>query len=324
MMSKYQKFWSNFWGDISADGYYARSPDYLDIVKNLRKGVWNSPFVSLMYLINLSVLDKIPANPYTSPMIDMDIQFAANLRNAGLFMFTTNLEHWGHLKEMDSYTAEHKHNDLYQLFDNKLDWEEQYLHKEYTAYLAPDSKIPEPCPDVFWVPIATEKFTQHLIEECEHFGEWSGGKNNHKDERIAGGYENVPTVDIHMKQIGFENHWLHMLKDYFSPMVSRIYTGYNSENKAYMNFVVKYSLAPDGQYFLRPHHDASTYTVNMALNNINTDYTGGGARFIRYNCSVTDTVNGWALLHPGRLTHQHEGLPLKSGLRYIMVSFVDP
>ena len=26
-----------------------------------------------------------------------------------------------------------------------------------------------------------------------------------KDERLAGGYENVPTVDIHMNQIGFEN-----------------------------------------------------------------------------------------------------------------------
>jgi len=324
MMSKYQKFWSNFWGDVSADGYYSRSPDYLEIVKNKRKGVWNSPFVSLIYLINKSVLDVIPANPYTSPMVDMDIQFAHNLRNAGLFMYTTNLEHHGHLKEMDSYNTEHKHNDLYQLFDNKLDWEAQYLHKEYTKYLSPDSNIPQPCPDVFWVPIGTETFTQHLIEECEHFGEWSGGKSNHKDDRIAGGYENVPTVDIHMKQIGWEAHWLHMLKDYFSPMVSRIFTGYNSDNKAYMNFVVKYSLQPDGQYFLRPHHDASTYTINMALNNRDVDYTGGGARFLRYNCSVEDTKNGWALLHPGRLTHQHEGLPLKSGLRYIMVSFVDP
>ena len=37
MMSKYQKFWSNFWGDVSADGYYSRSPDYLEIVKNKRK-----------------------------------------------------------------------------------------------------------------------------------------------------------------------------------------------------------------------------------------------------------------------------------------------
>merc|ERR1719427_1119046 len=88
MMSKYQKFWSNFWGDISADGYYARSPDYLDIVKNLRRGVWNSPFVALVYLINLSAFDN---------KLDWEDKY---------------------LHKEYTYTTEHKHNDLYQLFDN--------------------------------------------------------------------------------------------------------------------------------------------------------------------------------------------------------------
>lgn len=60
---------------------------------------------------------------------------------------------------------------------------------------------------------------------------------------------------------------------------------------------------------------------------------------MRQNCSVIDTKLGWALMHPGRLTHYHEGLPTTSGepetmklmifyyllgTRYIMVSFVDP
>ena len=37
-----------------------------------------------------------------------------------------------------------------------------------------------------------------------------------------------------------------------------------------MNFVVKYS--PSRQYFLRPHHDASTFTINVALNQVGVDY----------------------------------------------------
>ena len=37
-----------------------------------------------------------------------------------------------------------------------------------------------------------------------------------------------------------------------------------------MNFVVRYH--PNEQAFLRPHHDASTYTVNIALNRPNIDY----------------------------------------------------
>ncbi len=81
---------------------------------------------------------------------------------------------------------------------------------------------------------------------------------------------------------------------------------------------------PERQKSLRAHHDVSTYTVNLALNDVGKDYEGGGCRFVRYNCSVLETRRGWALMQPGRLTHLHEGLPVLKGKRYIMVSFIDP
>ena len=37
-----------------------------------------------------------------------------------------------------------------------------------------------------------------------------------------------------------------------------------------MNFVVRYK--PDEQPALRPHHDSSTYTINIALNQPGRDY----------------------------------------------------
>lgn len=89
-----------------------------------------------------------------------------------------------------------------------------------------------------------------------------------------------------------------------------------------LNFVVRYK--PEEQPSLRPHHDASTYTINIALNKVGIDYEGGGCRFVRYNCSVTDTKPGWMLMHPGRLTHYHEGLRVTKGTRYIMISFINP
>lgn len=46
-----------------------------------------------------------------------------------------------------------------------------------------------------------------------------------------------------------------------------------------MNFVVRYK--PDEQPALRPHHDSSTYTINIALNRAGIDYEGGGCKFIR-------------------------------------------
>lgn len=35
-MTRHGRLWSNFWGALSADGYYARSEDYVDIVQRRR------------------------------------------------------------------------------------------------------------------------------------------------------------------------------------------------------------------------------------------------------------------------------------------------
>ena len=35
-------------------------------------------------------------------------------------MYSTNLYYFGHLKEMDTYTTTHLHNDMWQIVDNKL------------------------------------------------------------------------------------------------------------------------------------------------------------------------------------------------------------
>lgn len=155
----------------------------------------------------------------------------------------------------------------------------------------------------------------------ENHGKWSDGTN--QDERLQGGYEAVPTRDIHMNQVGLEKLWLKFLKNYVRPLQEKVFIGYyHDPPKSLMNFVVRYK--PDEQPFLRPHHDSSTYTINIALNHAGIDYEGGGCRFLRYNCSVKDTKKGWMLMHPGRLTHFHEGLLVTKGTRYIMISFVDP
>ena len=42
--------------------------------------------------------------------------------------------------------------------------------------------------------------TPHVVlQECENLNQWSDG--GHSDSRLQGGYENVPTVDTHMKQV---------------------------------------------------------------------------------------------------------------------------
>lgn len=321
MITRAGRLWSNFWGGLSADGYYARSEDYVDIVQGRRVGVWNVPYLSSVYLVKASVLrsELTDFELFTSHTLDPDMAFCHNVRAKGVFMFVSNMHTFGRILSTENYQTNHLHNDLWQISENPVDWEERYINENYTRIMQ-DKLIETPCPDVYWFPVFSNVACDHLVEEMEHFGKWSGGGS--KDTRIQGGYENVPTIDIHMNQINYEKEWHKFLLEYIAPITEKMYPGYYTRAQFDLAFVVRYK--PDEQPSLRPHHDASTFTINLALNQGGQDYEGGGCRFLRYDCSIQAPRKGWALMHPGRLTHYHEGLPTTAGVRYIAVSFVDP
>ena len=59
-----------------------------------------------------------------------------------------------------------------------------------------------------------------------------------KDPRLNGGYENVPTRDIHMNQVGYEQEWLRFLDVYIRPVQEKAFTGYfHSVRKLYMSIL---------------------------------------------------------------------------------------
>lgn len=317
--------WSNFWGAIANDGYYARSTDYMDIIENKRRGLWNVPYINNCYLINVTIISNTETRPKYKHAdideLDPDMAFAAINRDRNIFMYVSNRLKFGHLVNADDYNIKFTNPDIYELFNNKYDWEKRYIHVNYSQNFHQNNTPIQPCTDVYWFPIFNQRFTKEFIEIMEAFGKWSDGSNS--DKRLQGGYENVPTRDIHMNQVNYERHWLYILKEYVRPLQELVFLGYfHDPPRSLMNFVVRYK--PDEQPSLRPHHDSSTYTINIALNQVGVDYEGGGCRFLRYNCAVTDTKPGWMLMHPGRLTHYHEGLKVTKGTRYIMISFVDP
>ncbi|XP_047465808.1 procollagen-lysine,2-oxoglutarate 5-dioxygenase 1 isoform X2 [Mugil cephalus] len=321
MVTRVGRLWTNFWGALSEEGYYARSEDYVDIVQRQRVGVWNVPYVSSVFLLKASLLQSEldDYDLFDSANLDPDMAFCQHIRNTGVFMYVTNMEIFGRILSTDNYQTGHLHNDLWQIFENPMDWEERYIHENY-SHIMKDKLIETPCPDVYWFPVFSDIACKHIVEEMENFGQWSGGGN--KDTRIQGGYENVPTIDIHMTQINYKDEWQKFLQEYITPITEKMYPGYYTRAQFELAFVVRYR--PDEQPYLRPHHDASTFTINIALNEVGLDYQGGGCRFLRYNCSIQAPRKGWALMHPGRLTHYHEGLPTTAGTRYIAVSFVDP
>lgn len=333
--------YTNFWGDLDKNGYYKRSPDYFDIIEYERQGCWNVPYISSVYLFKKNVVEKVSRLFLDNVKMDSDMRMCNNLRDEDIFIHVSNMDRYGYIiKESDlvvptpvvdatTNTFVPKPNPtgevtLYELFTRRADWEKKYLHTDYYQYRNAHTKIStiELCDGIYDFPLFSEIFCKELMQRSEEYGKWSKGKDDHNDPRLGRNYyENVPTVDIQLFEMGLDKHWHEIVFSYIAPMAKVLYNNYKTKD-INLAFVVKYDVK--NQQSLAPHHDASTYTVNVALNRgKGIDYDGGGCRFIRQNFILKDKEPGNCTIHPGRLTAYHEGLPVISGTRYILVSFIN-
>lgn len=178
-----------------------------------------------------SVLNKLS---FVHESYDPDMAMCHHLRTHNIFMHVDNLEDLGHLINGDQFNTRLTRPNFYMLLSNQKDWERRYIHPEYYKSLEPNATHIQPCPDVYWFPIATEEFCQDLIAIMESFGRWSDGSNH--DKRLEGGYEAVPTRDIHMNQVGLEKMWLKFLQVYVRPLQEAVFIGYFHDVSSIRNF----------------------------------------------------------------------------------------
>lgn len=179
-----------------------------------------------------SAYPSFTASP-TGLSYDAEMSFSYSLRKAGLFMYVSNLHDYGHLVDPENYDTTRVNSDFYELYHNQLDWERRYIHPDYERMFTDnDSVIQQPCPDVYWFPLVKDIFCDQLIQIMESHGKWSSGNN--RDERLATGYENVPTRDIHMNQVGLESQWLFFLREYIRPVQEKVFTGYYHDVSIYI------------------------------------------------------------------------------------------
>lgn len=139
-------------------------------------------------------------------------------------MYIINDRFYGHLVNAENFDITVTRPDFYTLFTNKFDWTRKYIHADYEKQLEANYSYNQPCTDVFWFKIATDAFCDDMVAIMEAFGKWSDGSN--KDERLEGGYEAVPTRDIHMKQVGLDALWLEFLNDFVRPLQEKVFLGY--------------------------------------------------------------------------------------------------
>lgn len=309
---------SNFWGKLTKKGWYSRSHDYIDILNRKKINIWNVPYVNSNILINKNIFEKYDLFKDNN-FEDVDMQMCHNMRNYNESIYLTNQKLYGYILPEDS-------KNLYIDYKNNLNinnWTKNKIFSPEYLKFYDDGDISilkefKTGTDIWCFPFFSTEFCDFLIKVAETNGNWSGGVYNKGalDKRI-GAIENVPTQDIHLKDLGLEKFWLEIINIHFKKIMSKLY---HYKTKDYnIAFIVKYD-AERGQTSLEPHHDASVYTTNIALSTF-SDYEGGGVKFHSKNITFYNKNKGWVCIHPGRVTHYHEAHPITKGKRYILVSF---
>ena len=309
LITNQSNLFSNFWGDLDSNGYYKRSNDYIKILKRELKGCWNVPYIWYALLIKREFFTEDNFRKELFGEDDIDMNFCSNLRKNNIFMNLLNTDEFGYFLETNICN-------LTSYLTNQSKWESTYLDSSFRNLLETnqDIKLNKLEDNIYKIQLFNKQFCNEIISICEESNKWSKGGDTHYDKRIHNN-ENYPTQDIHLNQIGLEKMWKYIVKTYIEPIIYKEF--YYSTKDINISFVVKYNTT--GQKDLKPHHDSSTYTINLCLND---QFIGGGCNFIRQNLVLINKDIGSLIIHPGKLTHYHEGLEITDGVRYILVSFV--
>ena len=306
-----RSLWSNYWPGMTNDGWYEDSFDFKELYTRARTGLWQVAHANALVMMSTAHASSYAElfELHVGAGRDCSRRVSISAIDKGLPIFVDNTKVFATLLNDHSYFAPGAlHRNLFEASVNPTLWQDMYLVENRQ-----DIALSEPCPDVFSVKLFSDRFCNELLEVVEHENKWSSGE--HEDKRV-GGYENVPTQDIHTNQFGWESCWLSILRDTISPVILKAFVGMTFQSKIKLAFVVRYSM--DGQRELVPHTDASVVTTTVLLN---SDFTGGGVTFTRYNCSLVTQEKGTVLMHPGRVTHCHTARAIESGTRYVLVSF---
>lgn len=87
-----------------------------------------------------------------------------------------------------------------------------------------------------------------------------------QDNRIHGGYENVPTIDIHMTQINFEKDWQKFLVEYVVPITEKMFPGYYTKVRASLTHTCEmFQRNSRISFHVRSVKDVLSFTVRRTL-----------------------------------------------------------
>ena len=178
----------------------------------------------------------------------------------------------------------------------------------------PREVMREDAEQIFNLQLFRESFCRLLIEETEHCGKWHTAADVETNP-YADDVEEVdePDTTLHLHHMdGLEAVYREIVDRHLRPLMERTWRTFRLQ-KVSPPYVLKY--AADAIKGMALHHDLETLTLVVYLNR---DFDGGGTRFPKWDYVVSNRPPGAAILYPGGLSHEHEGLPIRSGSRYLL------
>jgi hypothetical protein len=179
----------------------------------------------------------------------------------------------------------------------------------------PAEVLREDAEQIFNLRVFTESYCRLLVEEAEHCGLWRTAadvETNPYAEEIEELDEPDTTLHLHHME-GLDGVYREIVERHLRPLMERTWRTFRLR-KVSPPYVLKYT--PDAISGMALHHDLETVTLVVYLND---RFEGGGTRFPKWNYVVSGRRPGEAILYPGGLSHEHEGLPIRSGSRYLLL-----
>jgi hypothetical protein len=178
----------------------------------------------------------------------------------------------------------------------------------------PAEVLREDAEQIYNLRLFTEGYCRLLVEEAEHCGGWRTEADVEAHPHSPDFSEvSEPDTTLHLHHMdGLEAVYREVVERHLRPLMERTWRTFRLQ-KCSPPYLLKY--APDGIRSMALHHDLETVTLVVYLN---ADFEGGGTYFPKWDYVVSERRPGAAILYPGGLSHEHEGLPIHSGTRYLL------
>ena len=168
--------------------------------------------------------------------------------------------------------------------------------------------IKEELPDVYSVPLFTEKFCDMMLDEIKNMEQYLGFNENSDEDELR----QIPEITLQDNVPQLSSNLHSVVLNHMNPLFTAVWQRYSLKINSIQ--LANYNLAKreQGEW----HHDASAdISVVVPLNT--GDYEGGGTEFHGKGV-VPPLPRGHALFFPS-FTHMHRGLKVDKGDRYLLV-----